>query len=80
VIWLLQILLRLNGRFGLFLGGAMANYIHRLPNGRVTECIGADLGAARWPTFNLPDSFIGLGIQLLLLMTYLKQLQLEHEV
>jgi lipoprotein signal peptidase len=80
VIWLLQILLRLNGRIGLFLGGVMANYINWLPNGRVTECSGSDLGTACWPTCNLPDSFIGLGIQLLLLMTYLKQRQLEHEV
>lgn len=51
---------------GLILGGAMANFADRLPDGRVTDFLDMGLGAARWPTFNLADSFIVVGGVLLL--------------
>ncbi|MBN1220558.1 MAG: signal peptidase II [Anaerolineae bacterium] len=47
---------------GLILGGAVANFIDRLLDGRVTDFIDLGLGAWRWPAFNLADSFIVGGV------------------
>lgn len=46
---------------GLILGGAVANFADRLPDGRVTDFLDLGVGMARWPTFNLADSLIVLG-------------------
>lgn len=54
---------------GLILGGAIANFVDRLPDGRVTDFLDVGFGAARWPTFNLADTFIVLGVILLLWFT-----------
>lgn len=54
---------------GLLLGGAVANFGDRFPDGRVTDFLDAGIGATRWPTFNLADSFILIGLGLLLLIT-----------
>jgi signal peptidase II len=86
VIWLLQLLR--SGEFpaqtawpmGLFFGGAIANFVDRLPDGRVTDFLDVGLEAARWPTFNLADSFIVLGATILLLITLLEQRQKKDEV
>ncbi len=51
---------------GMILGGAIANFVDRLSDGRVTDFLDFGLGAARWPTFNLADSFIIVGAALLL--------------
>jgi signal peptidase II len=51
---------------GMILGGAVGNFIDRLLDGRVTDFLDFGLGAARWPTFNLADSFIVVGAVLLL--------------
>lgn len=85
VIWMLQLLR--SGEFpeqaawpiGLFLGGAIANFIDRLPDGRVTDFLDAGFGATRWPTFNLADSFIVLGVTVLMLMTLMELRQLKGE-
>lgn len=53
---------------GLLLGGAIANFVDRLPDGRVTDFLDAGFGAARWPAFNLADSFIVTSLILLMLM------------
>lgn len=53
---------------GLLLGGAVANFIDRLIDGRVTDFLDAGIGATRWPTFNLADSFIIVGMAWLLLV------------
>ncbi len=55
---------------GLLLGGAIANFVDRLWDGHVTDFLDVGLGAARWPTFNLADSFILIGIGWLLLLGY----------
>lgn len=55
---------------GFILGGAIANFADRLPDGRVTDFLDVGIGATRWPTFNLADSFIVLGLVLLLFATY----------
>lgn len=51
---------------GMILGGAVGNFIDRLPDGRVTDFLDFGLGSARWPTFNLADSFIVVGAAMLL--------------
>ncbi|MCL5950916.1 MAG: signal peptidase II [Chloroflexi bacterium] len=53
---------------GLILGGAIANFADRLPDGRVTDFVDVGLGASRWPTFNMADSFIVLGVVFLMLI------------
>jgi signal peptidase II len=55
---------------GLLLGGAIGNFVDRLPDKRVTDFLDVGLGAARWPTFNLADSFILIGVTLLMLTTF----------
>lgn len=53
----------------LMLGGAVANFADRWPDGRVTDFLDLGVGALRWPTFNLADSFIVLGVTIILLVT-----------
>jgi signal peptidase II len=55
---------------GLLLGGAIANFADRLIDGRVTDFLDVGVGAARWPTFNLADSFIIVGMAWLLFISY----------
>jgi signal peptidase II len=54
---------------GFLLGGAIANFADRWPDGRVTDFLDVGIGAARWPTFNLADSFIVVSLGVLMLMT-----------
>ena len=54
---------------GTILGGAIANFADRLPDGRVTDFLDLGLGATRGPTFNLADCFIVLGMALLLFIS-----------
>lgn len=49
---------------GLILGGGLANLLDRLNDGRVTDYLDVGLGAWRYPTFNLPDTAIVIGIVL----------------
>lgn len=55
---------------GLILGGAIANFADRLPDRRVTDFLDVGLGVSRWPTFNLADSFIVLGVVFLMLIGF----------
>mgnify|MGYP001164691188 FL=1 len=65
------------GRFGLLaplalglaLGGAVANFLDRLVDGRVTDYLDMGVGAWRWPAYNLADSAILLGLGLWLLLS-----------
>lgn len=50
---------------GLVLGGALANFADRLPDGRVTDFLDIGLGTTRWPSFNLADAAITLGVGIL---------------
>jgi signal peptidase II len=47
---------------GLVIGGSVSNLVDRVVNGHVTDFI----GVAFWPTFNLADSFIVLGVATLI--------------
>ena len=64
---------------GLILGGALANFVDRLPDGRVTDFLDLGIGAARWPTFNLADSFIVVGVAVLLLISLAPKSRTEVE-
>jgi len=65
---------------GLLLGGAIGNFIDRFPDGRVTDFLDVGLGALRWPTFNIADSFILIGVAILVLLTFNHQPQEHHEI
>ena len=52
---------------GLILGGTLGNFIDRLRQGYVTDWISIGLGETRWPTFNVADSSIVVGIGTLVL-------------
>ncbi|OLF71855.1 hypothetical protein AWH62_12020 [Maricaulis sp. W15] len=51
----------------LFAAGGLANAIDRLGDGAVTDYLDFGWRALRWPTFNLADVFIFVGVALLLL-------------
>ena len=61
---------------GLVLGGAIANFVDRLLDGRVTDFLDVGFGTTRWPAFNLADTFIVLGVTLLLLFSLMDS---QHE-
>lgn len=75
-IWFIQALIthrvppQAGWPIGLLLGGAIANFADRLVDGRVTDFLDVGLGITRWPTFNLADSFIIIGMAWLVLLSY----------
>lgn len=64
---------------GLILGGAVGNFGDRLLDMCVTDFLDVGIGATRWPTFNLADSFIVLGAIILMLTTLLAKPPQEDE-
>ncbi len=52
---------------GLVMGGAIGNVIDRLRFGAVEDFLDVHVGPWHWPTFNLADSFIFIGVVLLCL-------------
>lgn len=48
--------------FGCILGGALGNLIDRLAHSEVTDFIDMGLGAHRWPTYNVADMGVTLGV------------------
>jgi signal peptidase II len=70
VVWMLVHFARSGSRhvlfpvaLGLLVGGSLSNLADRVRDGRVTDFIHVH----HWPTFNLADSFIVIGVGLLLL-------------
>ena len=53
---------------GLLLGGAIANFVDRAMDGRVTDFLDIGLPMWRWPTFNLADCSIVVGVSLLMVL------------
>lgn len=49
------------------LGGALGNLVDRIVHGRVTDFIQWFYGTHYWPSFNLADSFITVGVTLLII-------------
>lgn len=58
---------------GLLIGGAVGNLIDRLRFNEVVDFIDVDLQFMRWPTFNVADSAIVVGIGLVLLDAFLQR-------
>jgi len=56
----------------LILGGALGNLADRIRFREVVDFLDFGLGPYRWPTFNLADSAITIGILLLLLASFRK--------
>jgi signal peptidase II len=52
---------------GLIVGGAAGNVIDRVRLGRVIDFIDFHVGAWHWPTFNVADSAICIGVAVMLL-------------
>lgn len=52
---------------GLVIGGALGNVIDRLIYGAVADFLDFYVGTYHWPAFNLADSFICVGVFLLVL-------------
>ncbi len=53
--------------FSVILGGALGNLIDRIRLGAVIDFIDVQIGSFHWPTFNLADSCITVGVIFLLL-------------
>lgn len=51
---------------GMILGGAFGNIVDRIRFGAVRDLIDLHWGGWHWPTFNLADAFITIGVLILL--------------
>jgi signal peptidase II len=59
---------------GVVLGGTLGNFVDRLRQGYVTDWASVGIGDLRWPTFNVADSSIVVGIGILVLYLLLGNL------
>src|SRR5918992_3740339 len=57
----------LQALLGVILGGTLGNLVDRLRLGYVTDFLSVGIGDMRWPTFNVADSSIVVGIGLLVI-------------
>lgn len=79
VLWLLILIYRhqqerfFSSGLSLILGGALGNLIDRLHTGVVTDFIQWHVGEHYWPSFNLADSAITLGVICLILDGFSKK-------
>jgi signal peptidase II len=63
-LWLYAVL-------GVVLGGVLGNLIDRLRLGYVTDFVSVGIGDLRWPTFNVADASIVLGIGMIVVRLFL---------
>lgn len=56
---------------GILLGGTLGNLIDRVARGQVTDFLDVYVGAYHWPTFNVADICINVGVGLLVIGTML---------
>lgn len=56
---------------GVVLGGTLGNFVDRLRQGYVTDWLSVGIGDVRWPTFNVADSSIVVGIGFLVVYLFL---------
>jgi len=57
----------------LILGGAVGNLIDRLFHGKVVDFIDFSVGSFHWPSFNVADSALTVGIIIIFLTSLLKK-------
>ena len=63
--------------FASLLGGAMGNFWERLIQGYVVDFIDMYVGDSHWPTYNVADIAISVGVGLLLLQMLRKKSPFE---
>ena len=63
-LWLYAVL-------GVALGGVLGNLVDRLRLGYVTDFVSIGIGDMRWPTFNVADASIVLGIGMIVIRLFL---------
>lgn len=56
---------------GVVLGGTLGNFTDRLRQGYVTDWLSVGFGDTRWPTFNVADSSVVVGIGILVVYLFL---------
>jgi signal peptidase II len=56
---------------GMVLGGTLGNFVDRLRQGYVTDWLSVGVGDTRWPTFNIADASVVVGIGILVLYLFL---------
>ena len=56
---------------GVVLGGTLGNFTDRLRQGYVTDWLSVGFGDTRWPTFNVADSSVVVGIGILVIYLFL---------
>ena len=56
---------------GIVLGGTLGNFTDRLRQGYVTDWLSIGIGDTRWPTFNVADSSVVVGIGVLVIYLFL---------
>lgn len=61
------------------LGGALGNLIDRVALGSVTDFLDVHWRHHHWPAFNVADSFISIGVVILLVHSLLPLERREHE-
>ena len=74
VIWILRNAhSRQNASVALIIGGALGNVVDRFHYGYVIDFIDLHIGIHHWPTFNVADSAICIGVFLLLMFNFFKK-------
>lgn len=61
----------LEALLGLILGGTLGNLVDRVRQGYVTDFVSVGFGSVRFPTFNMADSSIVVGIGILVIVLML---------
>jgi signal peptidase II len=63
----------------LVVGGAVGNLVDRISSGAVTDFIDVYVGTWHWPSFNVADSAISVGIVLMAIDSFRPHRHREHE-
>ncbi len=74
VVWLARVAQRLlAGSIGLIIGGALGNIVDRLVYGAVADFVDLHAGGYHWPTFNVADAAITVGVAVMLIDSLLNR-------
>ena len=64
---------------GLVLGGALGNFHDRIRYREVVDFLDVGVGTHRWPTFNVADSGVSVGVVCLIIWLYVSERRREKE-